>query len=60
MLSRPAFVTVPPFAMRLLLGELADALLFASQRVVPERLSTDGFEFSQPEVEGALRALLRR
>ena len=51
---------VPQFAMRLALGELADALLFASNRVVPERLAGDGFEFSHPEVEGALRSLLRR
>ncbi len=58
-MRRPAFMMVPRFAMRLALGELADALLFASQRVVPERLAADGFEFSQPEVEGALRSLLR-
>ena len=58
-MRRPAFMMVPQFAMRLALGELADALLFASNRVVPERLVADGFEFSQPEVEGALRALLR-
>lgn len=58
-MRRPAFMMVPPFAMRLALGELADALLFASNRVVPERLVADGFEFSQPEVEGALRSLLR-
>ncbi len=58
-MRRPAFMMVPRFAMRLALGELADALLFASLRVVPERLAADGFEFSQPEVEGALRSLLR-
>ena len=58
-LRRPAVMTVPRFAMRLALGELADALLFASARVVPERLAADGFEFSQPEIEGALRSLLR-
>ena len=58
-MRRPAFMMVPRFAMRLALGELADALLFASNRVVPERLVADGFEFSQPEVEGALRSLLR-
>ena len=58
-MRRPAFMMVPRFAMRLALGELADALLFASLRVTPERLVADGFEFSQPEVEGALRSLLR-
>ncbi len=58
-MRRPAFMMVPQFAMRLALGELADALLFASQRVAPERLAADGFEFSQPEIEGALRSLLQ-
>lgn len=58
-MRRPAFMMVPRFAMRIALGELADALLFASNRVAPERLVADGFEFAQPEVEGALRSLLR-
>ena len=58
-LRRPAFMMAPQFAMRLVMGELADSLLFASNRVMPERLAADGFEFSQPEVEGALRTLLR-
>jgi hypothetical protein len=58
-MRRPAFMMVPRFAMRLAMGELAEALLFASNRVVPERLAGDGFEFSHPEVEGALRSLLR-
>ena len=58
-MRRPAFMMVPRFAMRLVMGEVADALLFASNRVVPERLAADGFEFSQPEVEGALRTILR-
>ena len=49
----------PQFALRLVMGEVADALLFASNRVIPGRLAADGFEFSQPEVEGALRTLLR-
>ena len=58
-MRRPAFMMAPQFAMRLVMGEVADALLFASNRVVPERLAAWGFEFSQPEVEGALRMLLR-
>ena len=49
---------VPRFAMGVAMGE-AGELLFASQRVVPERLMAEGFEFAHPEVEGALHALLR-
>lgn len=59
-LSRPALVPVPRFAPRLLLGELADVLLFASQRAFPERAEADGFVFAHPNLENALRHVLRR
>lgn len=60
-LNRPAFAAVPRFAPRLALGaELADELLFSSQRVVPAALLDDGFTFDQPDLEPALRQLLRR
>lgn len=58
-LHRPAFAAVPRFAPRLALGgELADGLLFASQRVLPTVLLDDGYEFDQPDLEPALRQLL--
>jgi uncharacterized protein (TIGR01777 family) len=57
-LRRPAFLPVPAFALRLLLGEMADGLLLASANVVPERLTQVGFVFAQPRLEGALRAAL--
>lgn len=53
---RPAFMPTPAFAMRLLLGEQAD-LLLEGQRVIPSRLLAEGFQFSYPEVLGALRSL---
>ncbi|HCU99966.1 MAG TPA: TIGR01777 family protein [Dehalococcoidia bacterium] len=58
-LRRPSFMMVPQFAMRVALGELADEVLFASLRVSPERLAADGFEFAQPDIDGALRSLLK-
>ena len=57
-LGRPAFIPLPAFAARLALGEMADALLLASSRVEPARLTATGFAFEHPELEGALRALL--
>ena len=48
------------FAARLALGQMADALLLASQRVVPSRLQASGYRFQYPELEGALRHLLGR
>jgi len=59
-LSRPAFIPVPAFAARLLFGELADALLLASQRVTPARLSESGYRFRFPDLEAALRHVLGR
>lgn len=57
-LRRPAFLPAPRLALRLALGELADALLFASQRVAPERLSADGFAFAHPDIDAALASIL--
>ncbi len=60
-LRRPSFLPVPPFGPKLLLGsELADALLFEGQRVLPGVLSADGFEFEHTTLEAALRAVLGR
>jgi NAD dependent epimerase/dehydratase family enzyme len=38
--------------------ELAEDLLYSSQRVVPEQLEASGFEFAYPELEDALRHVL--
>jgi uncharacterized protein (TIGR01777 family) len=59
-LRRPAVVPLPAFAARLALGEMADALLLASSRVRPTVLEENGYRFRQPELEGALRAILGR
>ena len=60
-LKRPTVVPIPSFGPKLLLGgELADALLFTGQRVLPARLGAAGFEFRHPTLEVALRALLGR
>ena len=58
--GRPALFPVPGFALKLLFGELADATLLASQRVIPARLQELGFEWRYPDLSGALRHLLGR
>lgn len=58
-LGRPAFLSVPAFALRLAFGEMADEALLASTRVLPRRLLDSGFTFRHPELEGALRAVLQ-
>jgi len=59
-LRRPAFLRVPRFAARLAFGELADAVLLASQRVVPARLAASGFSWVRPDLDDALRHELGR
>lgn len=60
-LRRPALFPVPKFGPSLLLGgELAEALLYTGQRVVPTALQQSGYQFAHPSLEVALRALLRR
>ena len=59
-LSRPTVLPVPAVALRIALGEMADALLLASTRVDPAVLRTTDFEFAYPHLEGALRHVLGR
>lgn len=59
-LRRPTLFGVPAAAARAMLGEMADELLLASERVVPERLLGSGYRFRYPDLEGALRGLLGR
>ena len=57
-LGRPAFMPAPATMLRAMMGEMADEVLLASQRVYPKRLLDHGFEFRYPELEPALRHLL--
>ena len=57
-LRRPALLSVPGFALRALLGEMAD-LLLGSQRVVPNAAETAGFLFRFRQLEPALADLLK-
>lgn len=56
-LHRPAFLPVPRFAMKLLLGEMAE-FLFTSLRVIPESAERAGFAFKYRELDTALKSAL--
>ncbi|MCU1383799.1 MAG: hypothetical protein JWL71_2496 [Acidobacteria bacterium] len=58
-MHRPAFMAAPAFALRLLLGEMADALLLSGQNAVPAKAERAGFQFAYRDVDEALRAILR-
>lgn len=55
-LSRPAIFPMPAFAARLVLGEMADELLLASQRVQPTKLLASGYQFRHPDLRTSLEA----
>jgi uncharacterized protein len=57
-ISRPTIFPMPAFAARLAFGEMADALLLSSQRVDPAVLEDNGFLFSWPTLEPALKHIL--
>ncbi len=58
-LGRPTLFPIPRIGPRLLLGkELAEALLYQSQRVVPTVLERSGFRFRHPTVEACLAGVL--
>jgi uncharacterized protein (TIGR01777 family) len=57
-LGRPTILPAPAFALRTLLGEMADELLLSSARVEPKKLLQSGFQFQYPELESALRHVL--
>lgn len=56
-LGRPSFMPTPAFALRLALGEMADALILGGQRVLPAKAEGMGYQFRYPQLEGALRAM---
>jgi uncharacterized protein len=57
-LGRPSMVKAPAFALTLAVGEMAEALLLSSQRVVPARALALGFTFRFPDLDEALRNAL--
>jgi len=57
-LSRPTIFPIPAFAIKLMFGEMGEALLLGGQRVAPARLAGGGFEFSYPQLEAALGHML--
>ncbi|MDQ3068586.1 MAG: TIGR01777 family oxidoreductase [Acidobacteriota bacterium] len=59
-LHRPSFVPAPAIALRLLLGEMADGMLLASQRAVPRVAIDGGFAWTYPDLGAAISDAVRR
>jgi uncharacterized protein (TIGR01777 family) len=58
-LSRPTLLPMPAFVVRLLFGEMGEALLLGGQRVEPEQLKVPGYHFQYSQLAPALAAILR-
>lgn len=57
-LHRPAFLPAPSFALKIALGDMADEMLLASQKVLPAVLQSNKFAFEHAQLKSALSALL--
>jgi len=56
--GRRAFLRIPTFAVKLLLGQMGTELLLPSTRAVPELLQSAGFKFRYPDLDAALEHTL--
>ena len=59
-MHRPVLFSVPAFALRLLLRDMATELFLASQRAIPQNLLHAGYEFRYPDVESALQDIIKK
>lgn len=55
-LSRPCLFKVPEIVLRMMMGEMADLVLYG-QKVIPKRLQESGYEFIYPTIADALECL---
>lgn len=59
-LHRPAFLPVPALAIKILLGEMGQALLLSGANVLPKRLIESGYVFRYPDLKAALHRIMSR
>jgi uncharacterized protein (TIGR01777 family) len=59
-LHRPAIFPAPAFALRAVVGEMADEAILASVRAIPAQLTQSGFQFQHPQLAMALESMLKR
>jgi uncharacterized protein (TIGR01777 family) len=57
-LNRPTIIPVPEFAIKMLYGEMGEALVLGGNRVLPKRLEAAGFTFENTEIRKTLRKVL--
>jgi uncharacterized protein (TIGR01777 family) len=56
-MRRPALLPAPSFALKLMLGEMAEPLVLRGQRAIPQCALSHGFHFRYPEIDQAFRGI---
>ena len=57
-LRRPAFAPLPKFVVKILFGEMGEKLTLESQRVLPTKITAEGYQFVHEDLESGLRDTL--
>ncbi len=58
-LKRPAFMPMPAFVLKLMLGEMAEELLLSGQRVMPKIILDAGYHFQYADLDNALSEIVQ-
>jgi uncharacterized protein (TIGR01777 family) len=58
-LHRPTLMTMPGFVLRIIMGEVADELLLTGQKVIPQKLTSTGYQFKYPILSGAVKDIVQ-
>ena len=59
-LKRPAFIPLPSFVLKFLMGEMGQELLLSGHRVVPAKMSVSGYPFKYEQLESALTEVISK
>jgi len=59
-LNRPVWLRAPKYILTLFLGDMAKELLLSDQKVYPDKLLNEGFQFKYENVSDALSSILKQ
>ena len=59
-MKRPTLLAIPAFNLRLLLGEMADAILLKGQKVLPKKALDTGYQFQYHRIDEALNQIINK
>ncbi len=57
-MSRPSFMPLPAFLLKLIFGQMAQEIMLSGQNVVPEKALNHGYVFQYPDIQSALNAIV--